>query len=295
MRFLESANGEVILRPTTRLAVNYSKPAASLFAAQTIDFDLFKCPDWPDMIAEAGAICPAYAHFPLFTGRVSADDAVWSRLADLRDQTGTPFVNIHLAPHIDNFPGMAMESTTQADINRVVELCVRDVEALGQRFGIESVIVENAPHDARPQYAIPNAALLPETMTRVIEVTGAGLLLDTAHVRISALMLDIPLREFMDGLPTSALRELHVTGVAWDDEHGRWNDHYAMSEADWELVDAVYAHIHSSDWPTPEIVALEYGGVGGVFETRSDPAVLTQDVPRLLELVRRPVAASRAE
>lgn len=286
---------EVNLRQTSKLAVNYSKPAAALLNTGEISVDLFKCPDWPDLIAEAQAVHPAYVHFPFFTGRMTDDRDVWAQVARLRDLTGTRFLNIHLAPHIDNFSGMTMESTAARDIQRVVDLSVRDIRILAARFGIENVIVENAPYDARPKYAIPRAALLPETMARVIEATGAGLLLDTAHVRISARMLGISTMAYMTALPTANLRELHVTGVAWDVEQARWNDHYAMAADDWPPVEAAFDHIHAGDWPVPQIVALEYGGVGGVFETRSDRAVLKRDLGRLAGLMQPGVQPSGAE
>lgn len=270
-----------------QFAVNYSHPAARLLQEGTIRFDLFKCPDWPDMLAEAQQINPAYVHFPLFSGRLPEDTAAWDKIKRLRDASSTPFVNIHLAPHIDTLPGLPVDSTAPADIQRVVEQTVRDVEMLAHHFGMENVIVENAPHDDRPQYAIPRAALLPETMSRVIQQTGAGLLLDTAHARISALTFGMDTDAFIAALPVKSLRELHVTGVAWDDEHRRWSDHYAMTEADWQPVEHVVAHIQAGDWPVPRLVALEYGGVGGGFAQRSDPAVLSRDVPRLAALIRQ--------
>ncbi len=42
----------------TRFALNYSPQAADLLRAGQIEIDLFKCPAWPDLIAEAQAAAP---------------------------------------------------------------------------------------------------------------------------------------------------------------------------------------------------------------------------------------------
>jgi hypothetical protein len=38
-------------------------------------------------------------------------------------------------------------------------------------------------------------------------------------------------------------------------------------------------------WPAPSIVAFEYGGVGPVFEWRSDVDVLAEQLPRLRDVL----------
>jgi hypothetical protein len=57
------------------LAASYSHPAARLLREWQVTFDLFKCPAWPDPVAAAQEIQPAYVHFPLEVGP-GAGDAV---------------------------------------------------------------------------------------------------------------------------------------------------------------------------------------------------------------------------
>jgi hypothetical protein len=45
------------------------------------------------------------------------------------------------------------------------------------------------------------------------------------------------------------------------------------------------AQIRAGRWARPDIVALEYGGIGDGFSWRSDASVLEEQVPRLAQLV----------
>src|SRR5690606_28556266 len=60
------AAGGLVSRP--RLAVNYSPPLAQLVAAGEVAIDLYKVPDWDDLIAAARASGPCYVHFPVDLG-----------------------------------------------------------------------------------------------------------------------------------------------------------------------------------------------------------------------------------
>jgi hypothetical protein len=53
------------------LAINYSPQAAQLMAECRIEFDYFKCPDWPGMISEAQKLKPVAVHFTLIAGNGS--------------------------------------------------------------------------------------------------------------------------------------------------------------------------------------------------------------------------------
>lgn len=273
-----------------QFAIQYSRAAVDLLEAGDIKADLFKLPDWPDLIAEAAALRPVYVHFPHYVGRmdgsVNTPPVDWERVAHLREQTGTPFVNCHLAPHVDSFPGMTLDSAAAADLERVVAQGIADMQMLAGRFGVESVILENVPYDPSPKFSIPRPAYLPEAMQRVVAASGCGLLLDTAHARIAALYLDMDPLDYIAQMPGHALRELHVTGCAWNEATGRWEDHYAMTPEDWALVEAVFERIRDGGWAAPRIVALEYGGIGGLFEERCTRESLAENARRLYAMVQ---------
>ena len=50
-------------------AINYSPQAGELLKQGKIEINLFKCPDWPELIQEASALAPVYVHFPLIAGQ----------------------------------------------------------------------------------------------------------------------------------------------------------------------------------------------------------------------------------
>ncbi len=49
--------------------------------------------------------------------------------------------------------------------------------------------------------------------------------------------------------------------------------------------DRVLGHIHRGEWAEPWIVAFEYGGIGPIFEWRSEPTFIAEQIPRLRDIV----------
>lgn len=265
-----------------KLAVNYSPQAEALLTDGQIEIDLFKCPDWPEMIGKAAALRPAYVHFPLMAGRGNIEKVGWEKIEALLNSTATSFVNTHLAPRASDF-GMPLDTTSRAHSEELFRAMVRDIERLARRFGERAIILENANWD--PSYDIPQAVLLPELICRVVNETGCGLLLDLAHARMAAAWLGMDDREYIERLPVRYLRELHVTGTQYDPVQARLVDHFPMTAADWTLTEWALGEISADEWARPQIVALEYGGVGPGFGWRSQSGVLALEVPRLRELV----------
>jgi uncharacterized protein (UPF0276 family) len=262
-----------------KFALNYSPEAAELLQTGQIELDLFKCADWDDMIATASARLPIYVHFPLHAGAGHTPDL--ERVARLRTQTNTRYVNMHLGGHIDALK-IPLETQNPAHTELVAQTMIRDVQQVTQRFGAENVILENVPWD--PQYGIPRPAITAELIRRVIEATGCGLLLDLAHARMAALYLGVDVREYITHLPVDRLRELHVTGV--DFWQGQLIDHLPMTHDDWILFEWALENIAKGTWRTPDIIALEYGGLAPHFDWRSEKAVMLREVPRITTAVR---------
>jgi len=293
-----------------QFALNYSHPAVELFRAGRIAFDLLKCPAWPDLVAEARQIHPTYVHFPLRAGMGIGDafdtdtgaPADWRAIESLLQQTGTPFVNLHLtqtaADHPDIPPG-------DPDPDRLLERMLRDVRAVVARFGAERVVVENL-HGGRGTHLRP--AILPQTIRRVVEETGCGLLLDVSHARLAARLLKMDARQYIAALPTGRIREVHLTGLQRFEGHwverlrragvdaetiahwaGHLTDHVPLTGADWDFTAWVMEQIHSGAWGRPQIVAFEYGGVGPLWSAITDRDALAAQVPRLYALVKQNV------
>lgn len=265
-----------------KLAVNYSQQAARLLTAQRIEFDLYKTTEWPEMIAAAEEQRPAYVHFPLMAGRNNIDAVGLERIESILEATATPYVNTHLAPRAADF-GILMTTTDVSAANELMAAMQLDIMALVEYFGADKVILENANYD--PNYDIPTLMIEPEMICRAVDETGCGFLLDLAHARMSAAYFKLDTRDYIQQLPLHALCELHVAGTRYIEAESRLVDHYPMTADDWALAEWALGNIHAGEWPEPNIVALEYGGLGGFFAANSDPVVLGQDVPRLHKLV----------
>ena len=262
-----------------KFALNYSHAAAALLNDGKIQFDIYKSADWPDMIAQARAQRPVYVHYPLMAGRGAPDAARREQIETMRADTETPFINTHLAPHAGQMD-MPLDTTAAADRVHLIDAMLADIRPLVDHWGAERVILENAIWD--PTYAIPRPVLEADVIRHVVYESGCGFLLDTAHAVASARYLGIDDYDYVAALPLDRLRELHVTGLRYED--GRWNDHYELTDADWQLAEWAVDNVRIGLWAHPWVLAFEYGGTGAHFVNRTDPTVIARQVPRLYEL-----------
>lgn len=275
------------------LAVNYSPQAAGLLRDGVIAFDRWKCSDWPELIAGAGATrLPLYLHLDLQAGAGGGDAVDPGHIQARMEDTGTPYVNLHLAPRRADYPGIPVESREPGDLDAVVARTVRDIRPLVARFGAGRVIVENLPYRG-PDGKRLRLGAEPAFMRRICDETGCGFLLDIAHARAAALHLGVAEREYLSSLPVDRLRELHVSGVDRD-EDGRPREHMPLSADDWALLEWCLGHIRAGRWASPWALALEYSGIGPLMAWRSEPAVLAEQLPRLAALTRSLNAATPA-
>ncbi len=261
-----------------QLALNYSPQAAELLRLGRIQIDLYKCPDWPELIEQAQAQAPVYVHFPLVAGQHNIEEVGLEKIEALLAQTGTYFVNTHIAPRYQDL-------SNPDDADEVVQAVLADVMPLVERFGAERVIVENIPYPDFDEQK-PRTVILPRVIQRVVQESGCGLLLDIGHARLTSEYLGIDTRDYITQLPVERLREVHITGVGISPQ-GQRTDHMPMTSEDWSLLEWTLASIRRGMWARPRIIACEYGGVGPMFEWRSSPAAILEDTPRMYELVRQ--------
>jgi uncharacterized protein (UPF0276 family) len=266
-------------------AINYSTQAAELLDAGAIQVDRYKVTEWPEMIAAASRQRPVYVHFPLMAGRGDIERTGWQKIADTLAVTGTPYVNMHLAPRASDFADMPLETTSPARTRELLHAMQRDINRLAARFGREKVILENANWD--PNYEIPRPVIEPDSIARIVNDTGCLLLLDLAHARMAAAYLAQSVRDYISRLPLNRLAELHIAGTLYDASEARLVDHFPMTEDDWSLAEWALDCIRRGDWQRPWLVALEYGGTGPSFAWRSRADVIAADAPRLYDLVTR--------
>ena len=267
-----------------RFAINYSPQAEELWRAGKIQVDLFKCPDWPDLVAQVGEIHDLYVHFSLQAGRGCLDDIDYDLLRCWLDSTETHVINTHFAVRNSDFPPETVISP-----EAVIERAVDDVETLSEHLAAENIVIENIPYPDRGW----NDSLVPEVVdaaviSEVVRRTGCGLLLDVAHaIRACEGTGRSDIKAYMNAMPVHALRELHVVGIMPErDEHGIRHDHFAMTDADWEMTEWAVEQIRAGKWRTPETMAFEYGGIGEKFDWRSDAGVIAEQAPRMYQLAK---------
>jgi uncharacterized protein (UPF0276 family) len=271
--------------PGMQFALNYSPQAAGLLFDGRIQPDRFKCPNWPDLIAEASRLLPVYVHFDLIAGNGGLEAIDWDGVEKVLKTTETPYVNLHLAPMM-NASADGVSDLTE-DRPRVIEQMRADMSRVAQRFGAERVIVENVPYrsvnDPHLRRRFYRACVEPDVISALLEETKCGFLLDISHARIAAETLGLDAKTYIEALPLRRLRELHVTGIERGD--GGAEDHMPMTENDWTMFEWVMGKIASGEAAEPWMVAFEYGGIGKIFEWRSDSFVIATQVPRLYDSV----------
>lgn len=265
------------------LAINYSPQAATLLNEGLIEIDNFKCPDWPDLIAEAQKYRPAAVHFEINASSGNLRDRDWSLVDRLLEETGTHYINLHLASNIKDFPGFELKVTDPEQKKLIVDKLLADVWAVVERYGAERVIAENVPFRGIQGHHILQPAGEPEVIREVIETAGCGFLLDISHARMAAHYLGMAETDYLTRLPLTRLREMHFTGIHVID--GILRDHLPALPQDWQSLDWVLSQIRQGVWSTPWLLAFEYGGVGDVFAWRTDPQVMQEQVPLLYERV----------
>jgi uncharacterized protein (UPF0276 family) len=264
------------------LAINYSTQAAMLLEQGKIELDRFKTMDWPDMIAAARRFRPVAVHFGLEAGNGRVKTLDWDAVARMLDDTGTPHLNLHLAPTIRDYPGIPVDQAAPEARAEIFKRMLKDVRRAVKRLGAERVIIENVPYRG-PEDKVFRLAVEPETIQAIVAETGCGLLLDISHARIAAHSLGVAARDYMQRLPVSSLRELHFTGL--HDLNGRLQDHLSILERDWPYLDWVLERIRLGEWSQPWLLAFEYGGIGEKFAWRSDPAVIEMQLPVLWQKI----------
>jgi len=263
-------------------AINYSPQAATLCAGGAIAPDRFKCPPWPDLIADASQHGPVYIHFDLRADALTNRTLDFEAIARMCDATGTPYVNLHLSPDREHFPGVPHDTTAAHHVAAITDAMLEGVWPVVERFGADRVILENLPYYGGLHNGLRPAAE-PRVVRRIVEETGCGFLLDISHGRLAARHMGMDERDYLAQLPGEHLRELHVTGIG-QDRTGHVCDHLGLADDDWVFVDWVLERIQAGIWAQPWIMAFEYGGISPLFDWRSDPAVIAAQVPRLAAL-----------
>ena len=130
------------------------------------------------------------------------------------------------------------------------------------------VLLENMQHWPLPEVDI---AATPGFITRVLEETQSRLLLDTAHARITAAILNRSVQRYLEEFPLTRIVEIHVSSPRL--EHDQWiNCHETLQETDYALLEWLLERV------TPKVITLEYW---------KDVALAREQILRLNQLLAR--------
>lgn len=265
-----------------KFALNYSSQAYQLLETGSIDIDLFKVSsDFPEHIPICKNLKPVYVHFSLIAG-TNQPEPDYKAIERILSITGTVYINIHLGATGKDYPDIPVLSDAKEHKDRLIEQMLKDIKPIADRFGTENVILENWPYHGtdRSETDILNVVVDPTVISTVINESMCGLLLDIDHARAAADIRGENAKDYIEALPVAKIRELHMTGSHMID--GIMRAHLPMKEDDWEYFEWALTSIAEGRWGMPDIFAFEYGGVGELFEWRSDSNIIKNQVPEFL-------------
>jgi uncharacterized protein (UPF0276 family) len=254
-----------------QFAVNYSLPLEKLLLTGKVEVDLLKCPDWQGVIHAARRLRPVYVHFEIAVGNGQVPTLDYDVLRAMFTQTHTPHLNCHLIGNSTLDPGSRNDQLKQ------IREWVEELTFIRNNLPDVPLVAENLP--ITPLEKGSRIGADPDLIRETLLATETDLLFDLSHARISCGAMEYKLTDYVSQLPMQHLRELHLTGLRR--YHGLITDHFELSDSDWQAADWAQQQILSGEWRQPEIVALEYGGVGDVFGWRTQPDALLAQVPRL--------------
>ena len=196
-------------------------------------------------------------------------------------------MNVHLKATPKDFPDMKLDTRAPHDVQQVAEWLIKEVARLTGHFG-KRVIAENLIYRGHTlgHPAPRRAARSGERRRRRDRLRPAPRPVARPHRRRTTWQSKVPALscgDYLEALPLHRLTELHLTGILFFEERVR--DHFGFTGSDWKVITRAFEHIRTGRWATPETVAFEYGGIGEVFEWRSEKAVLEKDLTGLRKLV----------
>ncbi len=264
-----------------QLACNYSRPLLDLLSRGATHVDWIKLSHLPTLeedLRTARPVRPVLLHTLGRAGRRPEEweDYPWDALRQQLAVAGSPHIAFHLdlRPHDWDGP-LELRCQGRGEAQAMLERLAATIRLAQQRLPVP-VLFENIPYYGG-NHGAPRIAAQPEAMWQVVEATGAGMLLDTGHLRCSAYHLGVDVRAYARALPLGAVREVHASGPRLLADLGLRDRHYELLAEDYHVLEWVLGH------SSPAILTLEYGGTGPAFETpeRNDPAALERQIQRL--------------
>jgi len=193
---------------------------------------------------------PFFFHGAGLIGRVGLVPGAVSRVGAYLAATASPWISMHITLWL---PGMVWLMERHGwrmplpDAERATRRLIRQVKELESSVQVPVILENMAP----PPFDGYDFEAQAERITEVLEKTGCGLLLDTGHARVSAAVLGMDVREYMQGLPLARVVQVHISGPRMQGGH-LVDAHEPLQAVDYDLLDFVLARTD------PRVVTLEY-------------------------------------
>ena len=270
-----------------KLACNDCAPIRQLLDQGRADVDFLKVTSLRDLGIEVESALyyrPALIHvgFGIGDSVATYKDFDWDGFNRLVKKSGSPHVAMHLEVSTHNWregADLRWQSANEAKamVSHLTELW------RFLRGGLECpLLIENMDYmgvELKPGYGVFRTSVEPALMWGLTD-EGAGVLLDLAHLRVTAYHLGVDVRAFARSLPLHAVRELHVSGPSTVAGLGLRDEHQEMAEEDYALLAWVLERTEA------EIVTLEYPKTRTARGTlKEQTAALERQLNRLRAMV----------
>ena len=270
-----------------QLGCNDSPPLRLLLDENRVELDFLKVSSLdglPEAVEAALNYRPVLIHvgFGISDTTASYDAFDWNGFNRLVQRAGSPHLAMHLEASTHNWRGDDLRVQSRAEILQITEQLTALCKFLKDRLGCP-LLLENMDYmgsELKPGYGVFRTSVEPALLWHLVQTEGVGVLLDLAHLRVTAYHLGLDVYAFARSLPLGKVREIHVSGPVYIPGLGLRDDHQELTEADYALL----------GWTLPltnaEIVTLEYPKVRTVKASFNEQVVaLERQLTRLNKIV----------
>lgn len=274
-----------------KLGCNDHPPLRHLLKQQRVNVDYLKVTSLADLepeITSALAYRPVLVHvgFGIGDSVVTYADFDWAWFNAQLRRAGSPHVAMHLEVSTHNWShptDLRFQSRDEARamVTHLTALCYFLRDHLEVPLLLENM--DYMGHELKPGYGVFRTSVEPALMWQLVEEAGVGVMLDLAHLRITADHLGVDARALARSLPLHAVRELHVCGPIFIEGLGPRDDHQEMREEDYALLEWTLERTNA------EVVTFEYPKARTVRHTFEEQVeALERQLGRLRALTGAP-------
>lgn len=273
-----------------KLACNDHPPLRYLLSTQRAEVDFLKVTSLAALeeeVASALAYRAALIHvgFGIADTVASYRELDWGWFNRLVQRSGSPHIAMHLEVSTHNWRrGAELRYQTPEDARAMGEQLTALCRHLKRHLACP-LLLENMDYmgtELKPGYGVFRTSVEPALMWQLVEEEGVGVLLDLAHLRITAHHLGMDAKAFARSLPLHAVREIHICGPAYIGDLGLRDDHQEMSEEDYDLLEWTLERTNA------EVLTLEYPKARTLTHTFDEQvAILERQLDTLKKLTGR--------